>query len=233
MALWLCAAPGFDAPCFGIGSNSTPRNGVKTTATTQLASSASPTTQKMPPAYSPVVEFANPTGMNPAAVTSVPDSIGNAVEVQAWLAARTRSQPSSSFTTMVSIAMIASSTSSPSDRISAPSEIRCNSIPQACITTNTSASVNGTASATTSPARKPSEANDTSSTTASAMTNFIRNSPTASCTTCGWSAVCSSVSPSGRSALIRATSACNASPKCSALAPLRIDTAITTAPWPL
>ena len=54
---------------------------MNTTATIQEAISARPTTQKMPPAYSPVVDFANPTGRKPAAVTSVPDSIGKAVEV--------------------------------------------------------------------------------------------------------------------------------------------------------
>ena len=45
--------------------------------------SASPTIQKIPPAYSPALALANPTGRKPAAVTSVPVSIGNAVEVQA------------------------------------------------------------------------------------------------------------------------------------------------------
>ena len=54
---------------------------MKTTATTHDRISATPTTQKMPPAYWPAIDFANPTGMNPAAVTSVPVSIGNAVDV--------------------------------------------------------------------------------------------------------------------------------------------------------
>ena len=35
----------------------------------------------MPPAYSPLIDLAKPTGMNPATVTSVPVSIGNAVEL--------------------------------------------------------------------------------------------------------------------------------------------------------
>ena len=73
-----------------------------------------PTTQKIPPAYSPATEREQPTGRNPAAVTSVPDSIGKAVEVQAKVAARTRSQPSSIFTTIISTEMMASSTSRPS-----------------------------------------------------------------------------------------------------------------------
>jgi hypothetical protein len=57
-----------------------PRYGVKTTATTHDRISATPTIQKMPPAYWPAMDLANPTGMNPAAVTSVPVSIGNAVD---------------------------------------------------------------------------------------------------------------------------------------------------------
>ena len=96
---------------------------MNSTATNHDAISAMPTTQKMPPAYSPVAELARPIGRKPAAVTSVPVSIGNAVEVQAKEAARSRSQPCSSFTTIISTAMIASSTSRPSAMISAPSVI--------------------------------------------------------------------------------------------------------------
>ena len=65
------------------GSIRTPRYGVNSTATNQLPISAMPTTQKMPPAYSPTAELAKPIGRKPATVTSVPVSIGNAVEVQA------------------------------------------------------------------------------------------------------------------------------------------------------
>jgi hypothetical protein len=68
---------------------------VNSTATIHDAMSARPTIQKMPPAYSPALDLAKPTGRNPAAVTSVPVSIGNAVEVQAKVAARARSQPCS------------------------------------------------------------------------------------------------------------------------------------------
>ena len=116
-------------PRRGFGSSLKPRNGVNSTATNQEATSAMPTTQKMPPVYSPVAELARPIGMKPAAVTSVPVSIGNAVEVQAKDAARSRSQPCSSFTTIISTAMIASSTSRPSAMISAPSVTRCRSRP--------------------------------------------------------------------------------------------------------
>ncbi len=55
--------------------------GVKNTATTHDTTSARPTIQKMLPAYSPAVDFARPTGRKPAAVTSVPVSMGNAVEI--------------------------------------------------------------------------------------------------------------------------------------------------------
>ena len=51
-------------------------------------------------------------------------------DVQAAAAARIRSQPCSIFTTIISMAMIASSTSSPSAMISAPRVIRWKSIPQ-------------------------------------------------------------------------------------------------------
>ena len=56
---------------------------MKTTATIQEAISAKPTIQKMLPAYSPAVDRAKPTGMRPMIVTSVPESIGAAVWLQA------------------------------------------------------------------------------------------------------------------------------------------------------
>ncbi len=158
---------------------------MNSTATNQEATSAMPTTQKMPPAYSPVVEAARPIGMKPAAVTSVPVSIGNAVEFQAKDAARSRSQPCSSFTTIISVAMIASSTSRPSAMISAPSVTRCRSSPSIAIATNTMASTSGTEVATTSPERQPSERKLTASTIASASRNERVNSNTASSTTLG------------------------------------------------
>ena len=109
--------------------------------------------------------------MKPAAVTSVPVSIGNAVEVQAKEAARSRSHPCSSFTTIISVAMMASSTSRPSAMISAPSVTRCRSRPSIAIATNTIASTSGTEVATTRPERQPSEKKLTASTIASASTN--------------------------------------------------------------
>ena len=78
------------------------------TATNQEVTRVIPTTQNMPPAYSPEVDLANPTGRNPATVMSVPENIGNAVLVQANVAASRRLQPCSIFTAIISTAMIAS-----------------------------------------------------------------------------------------------------------------------------
>src|SRR5262249_41282191 len=64
----------------------------------------------------------------------------NAVEVQAKVAARARSQPCSIFTTIISMAMIASSTSNPSAMMRAPSVMRWRSRPVAYITSSTIAS---------------------------------------------------------------------------------------------
>src|SRR5207249_189415 len=80
--------------------------------------------KKMFPAYSPAVERAKPTGKNPITVTRVPASIGAAVWLQAYAAAWMRPIPSSIFTTMDSMAMMASSTKSPSEMMSAPNVIR-------------------------------------------------------------------------------------------------------------
>ena len=51
------------------------------TATNHETISEMPTTQKIELVYSPALDLAKPTGTKPAAVTSVPVSIGNAVEV--------------------------------------------------------------------------------------------------------------------------------------------------------
>ena len=98
---------------------------MNTTATIQLSSSAIVTTWKIERVYSPVPDCAVAIGRKPAAVTSVPVNIGNAVLEYAKLAALRRSRPCSIFTAIISTAMMASSTSRPSARISAPSEILC------------------------------------------------------------------------------------------------------------
>src|SRR5260370_17836632 len=107
-----------------LGRSFTPKYGVNVTATTHDVSSAIQTTQKRFLQYSPAPDCAKPTGIRPIIVTSVPASIGAAVWLQAKLAALIRAQPSSSLTTIVSIPMIASSTSRPREGITAPKEIR-------------------------------------------------------------------------------------------------------------
>src|SRR6266481_2122700 len=167
------------------GNSLTPIYGVKITATNQDATSAIATIQKMPPAYSPTAELAKPIGRKPAAVTSVPVSIGNAVDSQANDAARTRSQPCSIFTTIISTAIMASSTNRPSAIISAPSVMRCRSIDIAFMTMKTIASTSGTDIATTIPVRQPSATKETNSTIASASMKECTNSLTACSTTLG------------------------------------------------
>ncbi len=58
-----------------------PSKGAKTTATTQDAIRAMATTAKIEKVYSPAALRAKPIGTNPATVTSVPVSIGKAVDV--------------------------------------------------------------------------------------------------------------------------------------------------------
>jgi len=197
---------------------------VKITATNHDATSAIATTQKMPPAYSPTPELAKPIGRKPTAVTSVPVSIGNAVDSQAKDAAFTRSQPCSIFTTIISTAMMASSTSSPSAMISAPRVMRCRSMPIAFMTMKTIASTSGTDSATTTPVRQPRARKETNSTMASASTKERTNSPTACSTTFGWSAICSISKPCGTPAMNSAVALRTVSPSSRMLAPLAITT---------
>src|SRR5260370_10257500 len=98
------------------GRSFTPRNGVKVTATTHEVNRAIQTTQKRFLQYSPALDCANPTGMRPMMVTRVPANIGAAGWLHAYPADLTRSQPSSNFTTFLSIDIISSSTHRPSER---------------------------------------------------------------------------------------------------------------------
>src|SRR5260370_1794207 len=167
------------------GGSLTQIRGVKVTATNHDATSAIATIQKMPPAYSPTAELAKPIGRKPAAVTSVPVSIGKAVDSQAKDAARTRSHPCYIFTTILSTALMASSTNRPSPMIAAPSVLRCRSTDIEFMTMKTIASTSGTEAATTMPVRQPSATNETNSTIASASMKECTNSPTACSTTFG------------------------------------------------
>ena len=81
--------------------------------------------------------------------------------------------------------IIASSTSSPSAMISAPSEMRCKSIPKICMTMNTMASTSGIEVATTRPARRPRFRKLMTRTIAMASHSAFMNSLTASSTTFG------------------------------------------------
>ena len=66
---------------FGCFRIETPISGANTTATNHEMMSAMPTTAKSEKVYSPAELLAKPIGMKPATVTSVPVSIGKAVEV--------------------------------------------------------------------------------------------------------------------------------------------------------
>ena len=95
------------------------------TAATQEASRESVTTWKMERVYSPVPDCAVAMGRKPAAVMSVPVSMGKAVLVQAKPAAFSRLRPCSILIAIISTAMIASSTISPRASTRAPREILC------------------------------------------------------------------------------------------------------------
>jgi hypothetical protein len=164
---------------------------------------------------------------------SVPVSIGNAVAVYACVAARKRSQPCSSFSAIISTAMIASSTSRPSAMMSAPSEMRCSSMSSRYMARKVSASTSGMHSATTKPVRMPSEKKLTTSTIATASKRLFLNSCTDSCTTRGWSDTAWTCTPTGRLACTRCTVACSCSPRRITSLPLRMLTARPTAGCPL
>ena len=96
-----------------------------------------------------------------------------------------RSQPASIFTTIISTAMIASSTSRPSAMINEPSEIRSRFQPIASITIATPPSTSGTDMATTMPVRQPRLTRLTIMTMISASSSERSKSHTASLTVVG------------------------------------------------
>ena len=95
------------------------------------------------------------TGINPAQVTRVPVNIGLAVSLKAAHAASVRDLPASSWTLIISTAMIASSTNKPRAMIKAPNETLCKSMPAISMMQNTPVSTRGIQKATTIPVRKP------------------------------------------------------------------------------
>jgi hypothetical protein len=148
--------------------------------------------------YSPVLDFASAIGRKPETVTSVPVSIGKAVLVYANAAARVRFQPCSSFTDIISTAMIASSTSSPSASTSVPSDTLCKPISNRYMHSAVTASTIGMEMTTTMPVRTPSETRLTTSTIAIASATASRKSSTDFATACGMLDTSTSLRPAGR-----------------------------------
>ena len=79
--------------------------------------------------------------------------------------------------------------------ISAPSEMRCRSMPNSYMSAKVAARTSGMVIATTRPARQPIEMNETISTMASASISASANSSMASVTTAGWSEICDDLDP--------------------------------------
>ena len=217
----------------GLGKSRIPKSGVNKTATSHDVTRVIPTTQKIPPAYSPEVDLAKPTGRKPATVINVPENMGNAVLVQAKVAASSRLQPCSIFTAIISTAMIASSTSNPSDKIKAPSVMRSRFIPMLCMITSEIAKTKGTLKATTIPVRIPKLRNETISTITNASKNDLRNSPTDASTTCGWKATVLTSTPTGISVWISCHFFLRDSPSSRTLPPFCMTTPKPTAGLPL
>src|ERR1700712_546664 len=170
-----------------LGKSHTPSSGVNNTATTQETSSDTAITTNSVNVNSPAELALRPTGMKPATVTNVPVNMGNAVVVYTAVAALVRVSPASSLATIISTAIMASSTNRPSAMISAPREMRCIEMPRYCITLKVIASTIGIASATTKPARRPKLTKLTASTITTASNSARTKPDTASSTTAGWS----------------------------------------------
>ena len=113
-----------------------------------------PTTQKIELVYSPALDFGeahrHEAGRRDQRAGQHREG-GRGVGV--GRAPRAGSQPCSSFTIIISTAMMASSTSRPSAMISAPSEMRWKSMPSSIMPTKVMASTSGTDSATMMPVR--------------------------------------------------------------------------------
>ncbi|MNT36172.1 hypothetical protein D3C72_1722390 [compost metagenome] len=130
------------------------------------------------------------------------------------------------------MAMMASSTSRPSARISDPSVMRSKFLPVASITAKTTASVSGTAAATTTPTRQPMLTKLTSITTSTAAKNLTMNSSTAEPMLTAWSVTLLRLMPSACPALIALTSLSRALPRSSPFQPSRMITPSNSAGSP-
>ena len=117
--------------------------------------------------------------------------------------------------------------------ISAPSEMRCSEMPASFMTTKVIASTSGMAMATTMPGRQPSARKLTASTMAMASIRLLVNSPTASFTTCGWSATRCTSTPTGRSRVTCAARSLMFLPSASTSPPVVMATARPIAGSPL
>jgi hypothetical protein len=189
----------------GLVSSATPSKGMKITATSHDASTAMLTTAKIENVYSPAELLANPIGTNPAIVTNDPVSIGKASVLYAYVAACSLSSPAARRIVIASIVLMASSTSSVSAMIRAPSEMRCRSMLTDSITGKTMASVSGIDSATMAPARNPRLTMLTAMMMAMACHSDSMNSPMALWTTEDWFATSVASMPIGKSAVSSST----------------------------
>ena len=140
------------------------------------------------------------------------------------MAAEKRSKPSSILRAIISIAIIASSTSRPSAMTRAPVEMRCRSMPNQAISTKVPASTSGIVSATTAPARSPRLRKLTASTIATASASTFMKRPTALRTMRGWSETFSTWMPTGRSVPSRSIARSSAAPSSSTSPRGTIDT---------
>ena len=124
------------------------------------------------------------------------------------------------------MAIMASSTSNPRAKISAPSEILCSPTSNKCIPAKVIAKTSGMENATTKPVRKPSEKKLTKSTIITASAKTFINSLTLCFTATGWSDTFCSCMPKGKVFCKRANSVSRFLPKAKISPPLRIDTAM-------
>ncbi|MNT34896.1 hypothetical protein D3C72_1708990 [compost metagenome] len=79
--------------------------------------------------------------------------------------------------------------------MSAPSEMRCRSMPSSYMMAKVAASTSGMVMAITRPERQPIDRKETTSTIISASPSAFMNSPTASVTTSGWLEIWSTTTP--------------------------------------
>ena len=117
--------------------------------------------------------------------------------------------------------------------ISAPSEMRCRSMPKYIIAMNTAASTSGIETATTAPARRPRLSRLTPSTMATASHSASMNSSTACSTVAGWSATSVGSIPTGRFAVISAMVCSTFLPSARTSPPLRMAMAMPMPSRPL